>query len=604
MNIKNCIVKTTAIAFILILSIAQGFCAEFYVFPKGKDENPGTKKKPFATLSRARNAVRKRLAEGLKENVSVLIRSGTYELSETLVFGPEDSGTKKYSVTYAAFPGESVVVSGGRRIVGWKKGDGNLWTARVPGVKKEKWYPRQLFVNGRRATRARMPDLDASTPMVQIESANLSKDLKVFTVKFPAGIVKDWRNPGDIELIMQGNWAINRKRVERLDEKSGVLTLAPSHVLPLEWNAPRRGRWCFFENAREFLDAPGEWYLDHQTGIVSYWPRQNEDMTKAKAVVPRLTRLLEVVGTPERPVRNLHFKGIRFEHADWDLPAGGYMGVQACHFYTSKHGKTAWERIGAAIQWDYVESSSVTDGAIAHMGGVGIALIKGCHRNVIEGNRIFDISANGIMLGGPTDEPNVPKDNRIANNHIYACGIWVGLAQRTRISHNLIHDLPLIGISVGWQWNPELSPCKENTIEYNHIYDVMKRLGDGGGIYTLGFQPGTVIRGNHIHDIRRSPYAQAAPNNGMFLDEGSKGFIFERNVIYNTAGQPVRHNQNSPEWHTWKDNHFGTTPHTPGKIGTAVHKVVKKAGLELGYRNKMGQEKQETRRNAEQADER
>ena len=109
------------------------------------------------------------------------------------------------------------------------------------------------------------------------------------------------------------------------------------------------------------------------------------------------------------------------------------------------------------------------------------------------------------------------------------------LAEQAQVAHNLVHDLPYTGISVGWQWNPNPTPCKENLIESNHVYDVMNRLCDGGCIYTLGFQPGTVIRGNVFHDAHRSAYAHGgAPNNGIFFDQGSKGYLFEQNVIYIT----------------------------------------------------------------------
>jgi hypothetical protein len=105
------------------------------------------------------------------------------------------------------------------------------------------------------------------------------------------------------------------------------------------------------------------------------------------------------------------------------------------------------------------------------------------------------------------------------------------------------------------------------------VYDVLKRLGDGGALYTLGFQPGSVIRGNHFHDVCRHPLMMwpVSPNNGIFADEGSKGFHFERNVIYKTHGTPVRFNQGSRDWHTWKDNlEGGVTPTVPGKVGDAL----------------------------------
>ena len=113
----------------------------------GNDSNPGTAAAPFATLARARDAVRRQVAGGLTHDLLVLIRGGTYQQPRTLTFGPQDSATEKHSITYAAYPGEKVVVSGGRRISGWKKGNGEIWTTELPEVKAGKWYFRQLFVN-------------------------------------------------------------------------------------------------------------------------------------------------------------------------------------------------------------------------------------------------------------------------------------------------------------------------------------------------------------------------------------------------------------------------------------------------------------------------
>ncbi|MDP6118074.1 MAG: right-handed parallel beta-helix repeat-containing protein [Planctomycetota bacterium] len=550
--------------------------ADFYVAVDGNDANAGTLQSPFASVERARDAVGKRIAGGLKSDVKVLVRGGTYRPAKTLTFGPEDSGTDKHSIRYESYPGETVLISGGRRIIGWKHAANDLWTAEAAAMKDGAWSPRQLYVDEARALRARSPNVDSASPFLQMLDARNSRES--FTLKFPPGQVKGWSNPSAVEVFMRGNWAINRKRVQSVNEETGIVTLALPHIPPLPWNTPRKGRWSYFENAVEFLDQPGEWHLNPKSGFLSYLPLPGQDMTKAEVVAPMLTRLLEVAGTPERPVRNLHFKGIRFEHAAWDLPPGGYMGVQACHYITSEKDKKAWKRIEAAVRWNYVESSSLTDGGIAHVGGCGIELVTRCRNNVIEGNHVFDVSGNGIMLGGPKEEEDVPKNNRIANNHVHACGvdfhgsvgIWAGFSQGAVITNNRVHDLPYTGISVGWQWDPKPTPCKENRIENNHIFDVMKELGDGGGIYTLGLQPGTIIRGNHIHDVKRSRFAQAAPNNGMFIDQGSKSYLFAENVIYSTAGRPVRFNQCGRDWHTWKDNHFGKTRTVPGKVGSGL----------------------------------
>ena len=113
----------------------------------------------------------------------------------------------------------------------------------------------------------------------------------------------------------------------------------------------------------------------------------------------------------------------------------------------------------------------------------------------------------------------------------------------------------------------------------------MNRLCDGGCIYTLGWQPGTVIRGNHLHDVHRSQFAQGAPNNGMFIDQGSKGYLFEKNVIYDTSAELVRFNECQRDWHTWRDNHFGERE----KVLAAGKETVDNAGPQPPYRQRFAQ---------------
>jgi hypothetical protein len=291
-------------------------------------------------------------------------------------------------------------------------------------------------------------------------------------------------------------------------------------------------------------------------------------------------------------VRNLHFQGIRFQYTDWQVPPGGYQGIQAGHFATAGPAGSQWPRITAAVLCTWVEKCSFEDGALKCLGGCGIELADGCRGNTIQGNEVCEVGSNGINVGGPNEEFSVPKDNRVQNNHVHACGtddygavgIWVGMSQRATIAHNLVHGLPYTGISVGWQWNPQPTACKENVVECNHVYDVMNRLCDGGCFYSLGLQPGTVVRGNHFHDSHRSDFAQGAPNNGMFIDEGSKGFLFEKNVIYDTSAELVRFNQCQKDWHTWRDNHFGEA----AAVKQSGKDIIAKAGPQAPYRKRFG----------------
>ena len=576
--------------------------ATFYVSPAGDDANPGSRQEPFRSIRRAQAAVRTR-NRGMTADLVVELAAGTYPLDRTLLFGPEDSGFNGHSVIYRAAPGATVVLSGGRRVEGWAPDENGRFRAPV-----DLDNFRQFYVNGVRARRARgAPPADLQpwgSHEAVIHPATPGSPAGRVEVIAPAGYtttdarLAEWKNPSDLEFGYFNSWSHMICRVQSItrDGPGALITMAqPGFFLASRKGGVQAGLPDYMENALELLDEPGEWYFDRSTHQLYYLPRPGEDLATAEVIAPRLTCLLEVQGTPERPVRNLHFQGLQWAFAEWFPPEGGYLGIQACHFTTGTGWAEApWGRIPAALRWNDAEACSVTDGVIAHLGGCGVEWVARCRHHTLEGTRLFDLSGNGVLVGGPREEEDVPRDIRVANNHLWACGldyygavgVWVGFAQRTVIAHNEVHDLPYTGISVGWQWNPEPTPCRENVIEYNHIYDVMNRLGDGGGIYTLGFQPGTVIRGNHIHDVHRSPLAQAAPNNGMFIDEGSKGFLFERNVIYRTHAEPVRFNQCSRDWHTWRDNHF-EGEEEPSALEEAIAAIARQAGPEPPYRQQL-----------------
>jgi hypothetical protein len=543
----------------LLATAHGGFAATIWVAVDGRDDQQGTAERPVATLARAQQLARALVAKGLDADLEVTLKKGVYRLPQTLTFRPEDTGDGAHAVVYTAVRNEPVVVSGGQPIAGWRADRDGTWVAKVPGGKEGRLFT-HLWVNGRRATRARTPDATAEPPAWQLSGAELSKDLTSFTLRLDRGRVKAWSHPEDVEVMVAGNWAINRKRVQSVDAATGTAVLAPPHIGGPDYIQPAAGRWCYFENAREMLDRPGEWFLDRHTGLLHYQPLPGEDMTKAEVIAPGLVQLVVVRGDPGRPVRNLHFRGISFEHTDWAIPPGGYQGIQACHYNTAGRSASDWGRVPSALAFTDVERCSVEDGAIRRLGTSGIELAEGSVDNLVQGNVIDDVAGNGVNVGG-----GVPRGNRVVNNLVRDCGqrffgavgIWVGIAEHTTIAHNLIHRLPYSGISVGWEWSSKPTPCRANIIEFNHVYDVMNRLCDGGCIYNLGLQPGTTIRGNHLHDVHRSFMAQGAPNNGMFIDEGSKGFHFERNVIHDTAAEPIRFNQCERDWHTWNDNFIG-----------------------------------------------
>jgi len=540
---------------------------DFHVAPEGADANPGTQAKPFATLTAARDAVRALVRDGLTANVTVHVGGGVYFLDEPLTFGPEDSGTARFSVTYRGAADRPTVISGGRRITGWRKGAGDTWTASAPLRNGQPILFRQLYVNGRRAVRAR-------TPYFRLENVTGGSSSAPLVYQVPRGILKDWKHVGDVEAVSLGRWAILRRPLAASDPAAGTATIAGPYHGPHPALVAKRGVACFFENALEELDEPGEWYLDRQSGTVTYYPRPEEDMTTAEVMIPLLEQIVLIAGADDAPVRALRFENLHFSHAHWPLPEHGYLGLQAAHYTPMPiWNKPPWKPVEAAVILQAAEDCVFHACVFSALGGSGVRFSDLCRGSAVEHSRFFDIAANAVMIGR-SGHPNAlvktgraAKDTRVADNRIYRCGadffgavgIWAGITEGTRIEHNEIYDMPYTGISMGWLWNPNATDARNNVIAFNHVRDVMRELADGGGIYTLGAQPGTIVRGNRIHNLQRGPWAEhGGPIFGLYLDQGSKGFLIESNTVHNVP-RPLMMHQSEESWHTWKDNQFVAT---------------------------------------------
>ena len=541
----------------LLLSASSAGAAEFYVSVAGNDAQAGTEQEPFRTVARAKAEVRKKIVEGLQEPVTVLLREGTYELPETLTFGPEDSGTEEFAIEYVAFPGETVVLSGGRRISNWKEAAGGRWTAELPEVKAGKWFFRQLVVNDRRAERARWPNEEGILHVREVTDG-------VTHFTFDQPLLDEDLGGQDAEMVVYQNWAVTRGLVTKSDAKQ-LTTATPmgwiGHGASLETSP---GKAAYLEHARALLDKPGEWFLDRAAGVLHYLPREGEDSGEAAVVAPVLRRLIAITGTPSQPVRNLRFRGIHIEHVDFPLPAIGYNEIQACHYGTTLEAATHVHPV--AVECVYAEGCRFERCRFAHLNSSAVGFGAGCRKNTVVGCLIEDIGGIGVMVGwrgvGKLKEglertldadwanpADIPVGNEVSQCHIRRCGvdsagapgIFVAFSADTRIVHNRVHDLPYTGLSIGYAWNTHPTSQARCLVEHNHIFDVMEKLADGGAIYTLGHQPGTVLRHNRIHDVHRSDYAHGGSgNNGIFADEGSSSIVYRNNVISNTSGRPIR----------------------------------------------------------------
>jgi hypothetical protein len=294
-----------------------------------------------------------------------------------------------------------------------------------------------------------------------------------------------------------------------------------------------------------------------------------------------LEQLVIVRGGADRPVRNLRFEGLTFAHTDWALPEGGFLPDQA-GFFDTENARKGLPVPAATLDFQYANACVLEGCRFTGLGGHAIRFREGCASNTVARCAMDGVGGNGVSLGlfdagaseADTVRANVVRDctiRRCGLDYAGCVGIWVGIARDTRIAHNELTDLPYAGVSCGWSWDRRDVGCRNNVIEGNHIHHVGQLLADTGGIYVLGDQPGGVIRGNHIHDIRR--FSGLASVNGIFFDNGSRGWRVEDNVIQDIADGAIRHNDNLPADQAWGTNHLDLKPDRSPAAATLVRQA-------------------------------
>ncbi len=363
----------------------------------------------------------------------------------------------------------------------------------------------------------------------------------------------------------------------------------------------------WLENVYELLTDPGQWYLDRSAGFVYYIPRFGENMATATVVLPVVEKLVDASGaTPATPIHNIVFSGITFEYGTWLWPSTsqGYADNQAGILWQNVPA-TAVKAMGN-VSFQTSKNIQLTGNTFTHLGGAALDFANGVHTNTVLGNVIRDVSGGGISLGGVFDyntsdpnqmtDGNVLKDNfiaRIGVDYEDAVGIWVGYAKNTVIQYNEIDNTPYSGISVGWGWGTN-SYAQNNQILNNHTLEVMNTLLDGGMIYTLSSQPGSLINNNFFE------HADSTRGHGLYLDEGTTNYSCNSNVIAHPGGNWLNiwttSIQNNTINNTWTDStsikNNGTNNTVTGTVTVSndnwpsgAVSVINAAGLEAAYKN-------------------
>ncbi|HMU09295.1 MAG TPA: right-handed parallel beta-helix repeat-containing protein [Ferruginibacter sp.] len=607
---------------LLLLINFPAWGVDIFVAVNGSDLNDGSKEKPLATISAALRKARemRRLNEdAIVNGIHIIVKGGVYNLYEPLLIRPEDAGTTLNPTYIEAAPGETPVLSGGFQIPNWKKtiekiaglpatAQGKVWVADVPLNAGRSAEFRQLWVNDKKAVRAKSMNGDLMDRI-------LSWNKKEQTCWIPTPKTLPVQNVNGVEMFIHQWWAIAVLRIKKM-ETSGDSTklffhqpeskIQSEHPWPAPWISKETGNSAFYlANAIQFLDEPGEWYLDIAAHKIYYWPRLNENMPAAHVVAPSLETLVKIEGTADNPVSNIYIKGISFHHTGWLRPSQqGHVphqeGMYMTEAYRLKPAGTkdkptldnqAWiGRPAAAVEINFADKTGFENCRFEHLASTGIDYNKAAHDNFIRGNLFKDIGGTAILAGVYSDAateihlPYDPKDERevcdkmiISNNLVtdatnedWSCvGIGLGYTKNSLVEHNEVENVSYSGISMGWGWSLAANAMKNNSITKNKIHHYGKHNYDCSGIYTLSAQPNSFITGNYIDSIYKAPYAHL-PSHWFYIytDEGSSYFTVKNNW---TPSKKYLQNANGPG-NEWSNN------------GPLESEIIKQtAGLQAAY---------------------
>lgn len=594
---------------------------EIWISPKGSDFNDGTRQSPKATLTSALRQAREwRRTEDnrIQGGITIYMEGGTYAFHEPVFIRPEDSGTKESPTVIRSVGDEKVILSGGISINGWKK-QGKVWVADVPVFNGRPLDFRQLWVNGKKAVRAR--DVEDFEKMNRICSVDEKNEI----LYVPAVSIRRLiDNKGNLkakyaEMVLHQMWCVANLRIRSVEvqgDSAAIRFHQPESRIQFEHPWPRpmvttngHNSAFYLTNARELQDVPGEWYHDIDARKVYYYPREGEKMQEVEVIVPAVETLVRVEGTLDRPVCHIRFEKITFSYTTWMRPSEkGHVPLQAGMYLTDGY------RIDPKMQRNYLNHPLDNQGWLGrpaaavrvvaarqidfercrfeHLGSTGLDYEEAVQGGVVRGCLFRDIAGNGLLVGSfspaahethlpydPADRREVCTQQQINNcyfteigNEDWGClAIAAGYVGDVNIEHNEISEVPYSGISLGWGWTQTVNCMRNNRVHANLIHHYAKHMYDVAGIYTLGSQPKSYVTENCVHSIYKPGYVHD-PNHWFYLytDEGSS-FITVRDNW--TEGEKYLQNANGPG-NVWENN------------GPKVDNDVReRAGLEAGYKD-------------------
>lgn len=517
---------------------------DLVVSPDGNDENEGTLASPLKTVDKAKELMK---ALSGNEAATVWFREGTYVIDKEIEFTSSD----KENVTYRSYPGEKVIFSGAKEISGFTETEINGVKAFVTDyeINSDEDYFRALFKGNKSLPRSIYPKegmLKVADPAEsEAIAGSHAPDFFTHSLAFYGhkSDVLDFANEKDVEVKVMHFWCDEHLPVYSVDASTGRIetTIASSMRIRIDDN-------YIFENVKEALSLPGEWYLDRNEEKLYYIPEEGDTAENTVLYAGINEKLLSLTNTD-----GISFQGIDFMNTGWDYVNGTHTGIifPESHplykniEYGTAHPQAAFE-VPAAINVTSSQEINFTDCRFENVSYTALKFDKAATDCDVTSCLFNNIGANAIFIHGDFVVPASTQRINIRDCHISyygrifnnAIGILLTHAYDCELSNNEIHDGWYTGVSVGWSWGYADNSTDKIKIKDNLIYNIGNGwLSDMGGIYTLGVQPNSEITGNIVHAVGCDEGAYGYGGWGIYLDEGTSGMLVENNLVYDCSSQ-------------------------------------------------------------------
>jgi hypothetical protein len=429
----------------------------------------------------------------------IVLRGGVYPLQEPLELTALDSG-----LTIEAAPGETALLTGGRRIEGWRReAAGPLWSAELPSDHGREWRFRMLVVAGRIAPVARLPKEgffhDADPDFVP--GRETAAPERLTSLRYRGNDLEFGLDVASAAVRVYRTWDESMSRIVAVDK--GAKTVRLESALRFPPGAMRRHDYEIL-NVREGLLTPGQWFLDYGRNRVFYWPLPGQDMQRIEALAPVPMRLIRIEGTRQRPVRDITLRNLDLTLAGAPVKSGGFAGSDLDGAISVAAG-------------DGIELSGLR---ITQTGGAGIRAMDTSRLRVL-GSVFEETGGCAIVINGGGE--NEVADNRVSTTgHLTPAAGGIHLrGDMNRVQHNEVAYTPYSGILVFG---------RGAVVEFNLVHHVMRTMADGAAYYTNG--TGGMVRRNWAYEVGAGPHSQAP---AYYLDDMTSGYRVEENAAVVTG---------------------------------------------------------------------